>query len=439
MGDLINPGGGPLPVRGSSSGGFYVEELSVVQARAIRRRAIIRRRALGAQFSDAAPLPCAVPHGARPAACDRRGLDNRRKRHHQLNSDSSRSHAIFSVYLDAAEVGSDGDGGGEGGGAVRYGRISLCDLAGSENVRASGSQGVGLKEAGSINKSLFALGQVIKALAAEGLGRRVAHVPYRDATLTKLLSDSLGGNAMSLMIACCTPQLSYVEESLRTVHYACTAGAIRNRPSVKLDPQEQLILYLKKEVRELQAEGAAAHVAARRLPPPPRLARPRLLPRRLAVGLRRALFPRRRFGRADRPTALEASVARVGDGRPAPRVDAALRPPLRRGAWDCTAHPDGHDLPRDPTGGAPAPSARKPSVRGAPAAAPAPPELRPVGPPPVPPAVPALPRAVAVRLTREGRWTGRRRRRRVGGGAAAGSGGASRASRASRAALENVV
>ena len=96
-----------------------------------------------------------------------RGLDNRRKRHHQLNSDSSRSHAIFSVYLDAAEVGSDGDGGGEGGGAVRYGRISLCDLAGSENVRASGSQGVGLKEAGSINKSLFALGQVIKALAAE--------------------------------------------------------------------------------------------------------------------------------------------------------------------------------------------------------------------------------------------------------------------------------
>ena len=128
---------------------------------------------------------------------------------------------------------------------MRYGRISLCDLAGSENVRASKSQGVGLKEAGSINKSLFALGQVIKALAAEGLGRRVAHVPYRDHADEAALR--LAGRERDVADdRVLHAQLSYVEESLRTVHYACTAGAIRNRPSVKLDPQEQLILYLKK-------------------------------------------------------------------------------------------------------------------------------------------------------------------------------------------------
>ena len=264
---------------------------------------------------------------------------------------------------------------------MRYGRISLCDLAGSENVRASGSQGVGLKEAGSINKSLFALGQVIKALAAEGLGRRVAHVPYRDATLTKLLSDSLGGNAMSLMIACCTPQLSYVEESLRTVHYACTAGAIRNRPSVKLDPQEQLILYLKKEVRELKQ-------------------RVQQLTSQLDASHRRLASHGLISSREGSPSGSGVPSSRDDDSdaltdrprsRPPSRADRATDRPrasmppsaLRSAAAPGTAPP----IPTvtislgDLTGGAPpAPSARKPSVRETlRAAAPAPPELRPVG------------------------------------------------------------
>ena len=359
-----------------------------------------------------------------------RGLDNRRKRHHQLNSDSSRSHAIFSVYLDAAEVGSDGDGGGEGGGAVRYGRISLCDLAGSENVRASGSQGVGLKEAGSINKSLFALGQVIKALAAEGLGRRVAHVPYRDATLTKLLSDSLGGNAMSLMIACCTPQLSYVEESLRTVHYACTAGAIRNRPSVKLDPQEQLILYLTKEVRELkqrvQQLTSQLDASHRRLASHGLVSSREGSPSGSGVPSSRdddsdAL--------TDRPRSRPPSRGLVTVDRPrASMPPSRPAPPRRLGR---------HAIPTvtislgDLTGGASAPSARKPSVRETLRAA-----------VPLRPSCAGRPHhrrsdrqarpasGAAVRLTREGRRAGRRRRRVGGGGsprgepARASSGGA---------------
>ena len=71
VGDLINPGGGPLPVRGSSSGGFYVEELSVVQACAIRRRAI-RRRAIRRRAIRRAILrrrSAAVRSAARRAIC----------------------------------------------------------------------------------------------------------------------------------------------------------------------------------------------------------------------------------------------------------------------------------------------------------------------------------------------------------------------------------
>jgi hypothetical protein len=47
--------------------------------------------------------------------------------------------------------------------------------------------------------------QVISILAEREAGGPVAHVPYRDSKLTKLLQDSLGGNALTLMIACCSP------------------------------------------------------------------------------------------------------------------------------------------------------------------------------------------------------------------------------------------
>jgi len=90
--------------------------------------------------------------------------------------------------------------------------------------------------------------QVIKTLSSSRPAG--THVPYRDSCLTKLLADSLGGNAHTLMIACCSPLVAMREESLRTLHYACSAGAIRNRPVVKLDPQQQLIARLKAEVHD---------------------------------------------------------------------------------------------------------------------------------------------------------------------------------------------
>ena len=58
------------------------------------------------------------------------------------------------------------------------------------------------------------------------------HIPYRDSKLTKLLMDSLGGNALALMIACCSPSSQAVEETLSTVSYATRAKNIRNKPMV---------------------------------------------------------------------------------------------------------------------------------------------------------------------------------------------------------------
>lgn len=66
------------------------------------------------------------------------------------------------------------------------------------------------------------------------------HVPYRDSKLTKLLSDSLGGNGLALMIACISPSAYNLNESLKTLRYASRAKRIQNRPVIQMDPREEV-------------------------------------------------------------------------------------------------------------------------------------------------------------------------------------------------------
>ena len=75
---------------------------------------------------------------------------------------------------------------------------------------------------------------MISALAENGAGGSQVHVPYRDSKLTKLLMDSLGGSALALMVACCSPAASSLEETLSTLSYATRAKNIRNRPALQV-------------------------------------------------------------------------------------------------------------------------------------------------------------------------------------------------------------
>lgn len=93
-------------------------------------------------------------------------------------------------------------------------QLSFVDLAGSERVKKSGSSGEQLKEAQSINKSLSALGDVISALATEE-----QHIPYRNHKLTMLMSDSLGGNAKTLMFVNISPAESNLDETHNSLWY----------------------------------------------------------------------------------------------------------------------------------------------------------------------------------------------------------------------------
>lgn len=102
-----------------------------------------------------------------------------------MNANSSRSHSIFTITIESSERRDDGED------HFVVGKLNLVDLAGSERQSKTGATGDRLKEATKINLSLSALGNCISAL----VDGRSSHIPYRDSKLTRLLQDSLGGNA----------------------------------------------------------------------------------------------------------------------------------------------------------------------------------------------------------------------------------------------------
>ncbi|KAM3870801.1 kinesin-like protein KIF3C [Diretmus argenteus] len=161
-----------------------------------------------------------------------------------MNERSSRSHAIFVVTVECSEEGADGED------HIRVGKLNMVDLAGSERQSKTGAKGERLKEAAKINLSLSALGNVISALA-DG---KSTHVPYRDSKLTRLLQDSLGGNAKTVMIATVGPSVKHHDETLTTLRYASRAKNIKNKPRINEDPKDALLREFQQEIARLKAQ-----------------------------------------------------------------------------------------------------------------------------------------------------------------------------------------
>ncbi|KAL8871617.1 MAG: hypothetical protein Q9174_002591 [Haloplaca sp. 1 TL-2023] len=160
-----------------------------------------------------------------------------------INAQSSRSHAVFSLNLvqrknKAREVSAQ---------EKRYSmpvealsapdnwvtvdsKLHFVDLAGSERLKNTQASGERAREGISINAGLASLGKVISQLSSRQAG---SHVSYRDSKLTRLLQDSLGGNAITYMIACVTPAEFHLSETLNTVQYAQRARAIQTKPQIQ--------------------------------------------------------------------------------------------------------------------------------------------------------------------------------------------------------------
>ncbi|TVU16478.1 hypothetical protein EJB05_40046 [Eragrostis curvula] len=185
-----------------------------------------------------------------------RGSERRHTAGTNMNDESSRSHLILSIIIESTNLQTQ---------SYARGKLSFVDLAGSERVKKSGSAGKQLKEAQSINKSLSALADVIAALSSDG-----QHIPYRNHKLTMLMSDSLGGNAKTLMFVNVSPAESNLEETYNSLSYASRVRCIVNDTSKHVAPKEimrlkKLIAYWKEQAGKRSEDDELEEIQEERI------------------------------------------------------------------------------------------------------------------------------------------------------------------------------
>ncbi|XP_041637095.1 kinesin-like protein KIF21A isoform X2 [Cheilinus undulatus] len=204
-----------------------------------------------------------VTSAAEMMQCLKLGALSRTTASTQMNVQSSRSHAIFTIHLCQVRVCSVDNNDNETDNRLANdsdinefetltAKFHFVDLAGSERLKRTGATGDRAKEGISINCGLLALGNVISALGDRS--KRSTHVPYRDSKLTRLLQDSLGGNSQTMMIACISPSDRDFMETLNTLKYANRARNIKNKVVVNQDRASQQISALRTEIARLQME-----------------------------------------------------------------------------------------------------------------------------------------------------------------------------------------
>ncbi|KAG5859615.1 kinesin motor domain-containing protein [Encephalitozoon hellem] len=156
-----------------------------------------------------------------------------------MNSKSSRSHAIF-ILSHRREVN----------GSFVTSKFSFVDLAGSERLKRTLCAGDRAREGISINSGLLALGNVISALF-----KKSSHVPFRDSKLTRILQSCLSGYI--LMIACVSSSHADIGETHNTLKYASRAASIETtaKMNVQIDGSKFATLLLKKEIQKLKVEN----------------------------------------------------------------------------------------------------------------------------------------------------------------------------------------
>ena len=169
----------------------------------------------------------------------KKGNKNRTTEFTNANETSSRSHAILQIMVSYKEKISGVNY------EIKYGKLSLIDLAGSERASFTKNKGVRLFEGANINKSLLTLGNCINALCEANEKGTKNYVPYRDSKLTRLLKDSLGGNARTVMIANVSPFIYSFDDTYNTLKYADRAKHIKtNLKRNVLNAQYHITNYL---------------------------------------------------------------------------------------------------------------------------------------------------------------------------------------------------
>ncbi|ELR10902.1 kinesin motor domain containing protein [Acanthamoeba castellanii str. Neff] len=239
--DLLNPKNANLKVRETPSRGVWVD--GITEEIVSTESEVMELLKFGAQFRQI---------GATSS-----------------NDSSTRAHSLFMLTL--TQKFPDG--------SAKTGKLNLADLAGSENIFRSGATGAQVEEAKKINQSLSALGNCIKALS-----ERLPHVPYRDSKLTHILRDSLGGNAKTTLVLCCSPHPFDGEQTLSTLRFGQKAKSLRNIVTVNRQRSNyellQIIEMLKKELLAMKKYAEYLEEELRKLKGPnwkPSMPRPNFM------------------------------------------------------------------------------------------------------------------------------------------------------------------
>lgn len=220
--DLIDPDRTNLNVREDKAKGIYIEDLS--EHYVVSEDEVLEIMKLGS--------------------------DNRSVAATNMNEHSSRSHSIFIMTIHQNNVKDL---------SAKTGKLYLVDLAGSEKISKTGATGLTLEEAKTINKSLTTLGMVINSLT-DG---KSTHIPYRESKLTRVLQESLGGNAKTCLIITCSPSIYNESETLSTLRFGLRAKKIKNKPKInkettvaelkiEIDKMDKVIQKLNMRIKQLE-------------------------------------------------------------------------------------------------------------------------------------------------------------------------------------------
>ena len=183
----------------------------------------------------------------------KKGNRNRTVEETDANKTSSRSHAILQIKVSFKEK----NNGNSNNNLVKFGKLNLIDLAGSERAGATKNRGLRLIEGANINKSLLTLGNCINALVEKNQRGSKIYVPYRDSKLTRLLKDSLSGNSRTVMIANISPFIYNFDDTYNTLKYAERAKCIKTNVRVNIADNNksndfmQLIKNLNNKIHQL--------------------------------------------------------------------------------------------------------------------------------------------------------------------------------------------
>ncbi|XP_052095076.1 kinesin-like protein KIF3B isoform X2 [Mytilus californianus] len=172
----------------------------------------------------------------------RTGHENRLKKDTFMSRASARAYSIFTITIECCKMDGDGEY------HTRVGRLNLVDFAGSERISKPQAQGNVLKEARSLYCSITCLRNIITVMSD---GNNI--IPYRDSKLTRLLQESLGGNAKTVWIANIGPSSYNHDETVSTLRFASHAKNIKNKAKVNWDPKNSLMKECKEEIARLKS------------------------------------------------------------------------------------------------------------------------------------------------------------------------------------------